>query len=56
MILKLHMRDGGETGNELLFYLGFLFLCEIIFDIESLSDLLWGFAFDHVSNRLASNI
>lgn len=37
-------------------YLGFLLLCEIIFDVESLPDLLWGFAFDHVGHRLAGDI
>lgn len=37
-------------------YLGFFLLCEIIFDVECLPDLLWGFAFDHVGHRLAGDI
>lgn len=37
-------------------YLGFLLLCEIIFDVESLPDLLGGFAFDHVGHCLAGDI
>lgn len=37
-------------------YLGFFFLCEIIFNVEGLPDLLWGFAFDHVGHRLAGDI
>lgn len=37
-------------------YLGFLLLCEIIFDVKSLPDLLWGFAFDHVGHRLAGDV
>lgn len=37
-------------------YLGFFLLCEIIFDVESLPDLLRGFAFNHVGHRLAGDI
>lgn len=37
-------------------YLGFLLLCEIIFDVERLPDLLWGFALDHVGHSLAGDI
>ncbi len=45
-----------QTGDGWNSYLGFLLLCEIIFDVESLPDLLWGFAFDHVGHRLAGDI
>lgn len=44
------------TPLVLFAYLGFLLLCEIIFDVEGLPDLLWGFAFDHVGHRLAGDI
>lgn len=37
-------------------YLGFFFLCEIIFDVERLPDLLRGFAFDHIGHSLAGDI
>lgn len=36
--------------------LGFLLLCEIIFDVERLPDLFRGFAFDHVGHSLAGYI
>lgn len=39
-------------ATDLLFFLG----SEIIGDVESLSDLLWRLALDHVGNSLASNI
>lgn len=47
---SLHSFDG-HIG-----YLGFLFLCEIIFNVEGLPDLLRGFAFDHVGHCLTGDI
>merc|ERR1712008_43593 len=40
-------------------FLGDLFLlrwCEIILNVECLTDFLWSFAFDHVSDRLTGDI
>lgn len=37
-------------------YLGLFLLCEVIFYVECLPDLLGGFAFDHVGHRLAGDI
>lgn len=48
--LSLHSFDG-HIG-----YLGFLFLCEIILNVEGLPDLLRGFAFDHVGHCLTGDI
>lgn len=36
--------------------MSFFLLCEIILDVKGLPDLLWGLAFDHVSNRLAGYV
>lgn len=36
--------------------LGFLLLCEVIFDVEGLPDLLGGLSFDHVGHRLTGDV
>jgi len=33
-----------------------LFRREVVLDVEGLTDLLWGFALDHVGNSLAPNV
>lgn len=47
------MREVERRGT---IYLGFLLLCEVIFDVERLPDLFGGFAFDHVGHRLAGDV
>lgn len=37
-------------------YLGFLLLCEVIFDVEGLPDLFWGLSFDHIGHRLTGDV
>lgn len=36
--------------------LGFLLLCEVIFDVEGLPDLLGGLSFDHVGHCLTGDV
>lgn len=34
----------------------FLLRCEVVLNVESLPDLLWRLAFDHVGDSLAPNV
>lgn len=47
--------ESGAAGSQRS-YLGFLLLCEVIFDVEGLPDLLGGLSFDHVGHRLTGDV
>jgi hypothetical protein len=55
--LNLHFQNLAILGPlvlaaDLLLFLG----SEVVGDVEGLTDLLWGFALDHVGDSLASHI